>query len=76
VKSTASNKSSTSNIVLRAELFEQLDYRRWAENCARQALDPRISGDEREYLLTKQRSLLMLAASEEWLGGDTAGRDQ
>lgn len=46
-----------------------LDYRRWASDCERQALDPRISGAEREYLLTKKRALLMLAANEEWLGG-------
>ncbi len=46
----------------------QLDYRRWASDCAKQAHDPHISGDEREYLLSKQRALLLLAASEEWHG--------
>jgi hypothetical protein len=54
---------------LHIEDLEQLDYRRWAKDCAKQAHNPRISGDEREYLLTKQRALLVLAAHEEWHGG-------
>jgi hypothetical protein len=54
---------------LRFEDLDQLDYRRWADDCAKQAHNPRISGDEREYLLTRQRALLVLAAHEEWQHG-------
>ena len=49
---------------------DQLDYRRWASDCEKQAHDPLISGDEREYLLNRQRALLVLAASEDWLRGE------
>jgi hypothetical protein len=51
------------------------DYRRWADDCARQAADPRASGDEREYLLVKRRALIALAAAEDWLNGNMHGRD-
>lgn len=46
------------------------DYRRWADDCARQAANARVSGDEREYLLIKRRSLIALAATEDWLNGE------
>ena len=49
---------------LHFEDLDQLDYRRWANDCAKQAHNPRISGDEREYLLTKQRALLVLAPTK------------
>lgn len=61
---------------------DQLDYRRWASDCEKQARNPLISSDEREYLLNRQRALLVLAASEEWLrgeeehGGDEPGADE
>lgn len=48
------------------------ELRRWADDCARQADDPRASGDERQYLLTKCRSLMALAAAEDWLNGDVS----
>lgn len=47
---------------------DPLDYRRWADLCAREAADPAASCHEREYLLSKQRALIALAASEDWLG--------
>jgi hypothetical protein len=47
-----------------------IDYRRWADNCAKQAADPRVSGDERAYLLAKRSSLIALAATDDWLNGE------
>lgn len=49
-----------------------IDYRRWADNCARQADDPSVSGDERAYLLAKRSSLIALAATDDWLNGEVA----
>jgi hypothetical protein len=50
------------------------EFRRWADDCATQAADPRASGDERAYLLTKRHSLMALAATEDWLNGDAPPR--
>lgn len=41
------------------------EFRLCADDCARQAVDPRATDDVREYLLTKRRSLMALAATED-----------
>lgn len=45
------------------------DLRRWAAQCAQQANDINRSGDEREYLLKMQSSLLALVEGADWLLG-------
>jgi hypothetical protein len=45
------------------------DLRRWAIQCAAQANDPLMSGDNRDRLLKMRQSLLSLADTEDWLRG-------
>jgi hypothetical protein len=45
------------------------ELRRWALQCAAQADDPRITGDERDRLLAMRTALLQLADMEDWLDG-------
>jgi hypothetical protein len=45
------------------------ELRRWAMQCAAQADDPRITGDERDRLLKMRTALLQLAETEDWLDG-------
>ena len=47
------------------------DLRRWAMECYDQAIDPRVSGDERDRLLRMRQSLLTLAEEQDWLNGKT-----
>jgi hypothetical protein len=56
------------DVHLSSDADDPLDYRRWADICAKEAANPDASRHEREYLLSKQRALLALAASEDWLG--------
>jgi hypothetical protein len=51
------------------DMLSSADMRRWAMQCAAQADDPRISGDERERLLTMRTALLELAQTQDWLEG-------
>ena len=43
--------------------------RRWAEKCAAQADNPRISGEERDRLLKMRTALIELATTQDWLEG-------
>lgn len=45
------------------------ELREWAEKCDRAAIDPRISGEERERLLRMKAALIDLAREQEWLEG-------
>ena len=49
--------------------MEAATLRRWAMQCAAQADDPRMSGDERERLLKMRTALLELAQTQDWLEG-------
>jgi hypothetical protein len=47
------------------------ELRHWAAQCDAQAKDPMISGDEYERLIKMRDGLLAVAASQEWLEGQS-----
>jgi len=67
-------RSSSASRLASTDGGSAAEYRRLAEDCVSQASDPRASGDERAYLLTKRRSLIALAAAEDWLNGKVSPR--
>jgi hypothetical protein len=56
------------------DLMDAATLRRWAMQCAAQADDPLLTGDERERLLKMRAALLDLAHTQDWLEGQN--RDQ
>ena len=52
------------------DLLEASVLRRWAMQCAAQADDARVSGDERDRLLKMRTALLELAKTQDWLDGN------
>ena len=56
------------------DLMDAATLRRWAMQCAAQANDPRMTGDERERLLKMRTALLELADMHDWLEGQNRDR--
>jgi hypothetical protein len=52
------------------DLMDAITLRRWAMQCAAEANDPRVSGDERDRLLRMRAALLDLANMQDWLDGE------
>jgi hypothetical protein len=57
------------------DLLEAALLRRWAMQCAAQADDPQVTGDERERLLKMRTALLELATTKDWLDGAQQQRE-